>query len=109
MDTRLLDVARFEATSPEISTVLKLLSNKHRLLTVCHLTQGELSVGSLENRLGISQSSLSQHLARLRERGVVEFRKESTTVYYRIADPSVKQLINVLYQLYCTEELSDDV
>lgn len=100
MQTHFFDVVQFESNSSDISSVLKLLSNQHRLLTACHLTQGELCVGALESRLGISQSSLSQHLARLRDQGVVEFRKESTTVYYRLADQRVTHLLETLYTLY---------
>lgn len=96
-----LNITQVMAKSAEAAHLLKLLSNQHRLLILCHLVEGELCVGDLEQRLEISQSSLSQHLARLRAKGIVDFRKESTTVYYRLVDPKAKQVLETLYKLYC--------
>lgn len=95
-----LDLSQIEENSAQAANFLKLLSNQQRLLILAHLTQGELSVGELESRLEISQSSLSQHLARLRSQGVVEFRKQSTTVYYRLNDPKALRILETLWGLY---------
>lgn len=81
--------------------LLKSLANSHRLMVLCHLVNGEMSVGDLEKELIVSQSSLSQHLARLRGEGLVDSRKEGTTVYYRIADKNSLQILQTLYQIYC--------
>lgn len=104
MDTSTLDLSQIEANSAQAADLLKLLSNQHRLLILCHLVEGELCVSELESRLNISQSSLSQHLARLRGQGIVEFRKQSTTVYYRLNDPKAEKLLQTLYDLYCKDE-----
>lgn len=82
--------------------LLKSLANSHRLMVLCHLVNGEMSVGDLEKRLEVSQSSLSQHLARLRGQGIVEYRKEGTTVLYRIADEKALRILESLYMLYCS-------
>lgn len=104
MDTSTLDLSQIEANSAQAANLLKLLSNQHRLLILCHLVEGELCVSELESRLNISQSSLSQHLARLRSQGIVEFRKQSTTVYYRLHDPKAEKLLHTLYEIYCTDD-----
>ncbi len=82
--------------------LLKSLANNHRLMVLCHLVSGEMSVGDLEKKLEVSQSSLSQHLARLRSQGIVEFRKEGTTVLYRVADKKALRILETLYELYCS-------
>lgn len=101
MNSDTLDLSQITEKSAQAASLLKLLSNQHRLLILCHLVEGELCVSELEERLNISQSSLSQHLARLREQGIVDFRKESTTVYYRLADEKAKTVLETLYELYC--------
>lgn len=100
-DLSLLDMA---AKASEAAALLKALANEHRLLILCHLvSEEELSVGSLVGRLGLSQSALSQHLARLREEGLVEFRREAQTLFYRLADPRAGSVLTVLRDLYCPE------
>ena len=81
--------------------LLKALANENRLLILCHLQAGELSVGEINERLGLSQSALSQHLAMLKACGMVEDRRSGQTVTYRIADPRVEKLIASLRDLYC--------
>jgi DNA-binding transcriptional ArsR family regulator len=80
---------------------LKQLANPRRLMILCELLQGERSVGALEPVIGLSQSALSQHLAKLREAALVATRRESQTIYYSLADPGVGQVIAALYDLYC--------
>lgn len=83
---------------------MNLLGNENRLLILCYLMmRKEMKVGDLVDALRLSQSALSQHLTKLREEGLVEFRRESQTLYYRIADPRVSKLIKVLKKLYCED------
>jgi ArsR family transcriptional regulator, virulence genes transcriptional regulator len=81
---------------------LKALANRHRLLVLCHLSEGEKSVGELEKLLGVRQPHLSQQLARLRKDGLVETRRNSRTIYYRLGSPEAERLIGVLHQMFCT-------
>lgn len=84
--------------------LLKALSNENRLLVLCYLAEAEeMSVGELVDRLGLSQSALSQHLGKLREEGLVETRRESQTIHYRVADPKAVQLLTLLHDLFCPE------
>jgi ArsR family transcriptional regulator, virulence genes transcriptional regulator len=91
----------FETSAAEAARLLKALGNERRLLILCQIGDGERSVGSLE--VGLSQSALSQHLARLREDGVVKTRRDAQTIYYRIADPAVLKIIQTLADIYCPQ------
>jgi ArsR family transcriptional regulator len=90
------DLHRLRAEPKAAAELLRVLANEHRLGVLCALRGGELSVGALLDLLGPSQSALSQHLARLREDGLVATRREGQTIYYRIADPDVMGLIQAL-------------
>ncbi|WP_134681863.1 metalloregulator ArsR/SmtB family transcription factor, partial [Paracoccus ravus] len=83
---------------------LSLVANPKRLLILCELVKGEMSVGALQARIGLSQSALSQHLARLRDAGMVATRREAQTVHYRIADPDLEVLMAALYAAFCQEK-----
>ena len=85
----------------EAAGFLKILANDRRLMILCELLKGERSVGELEDIVDLSQSALSQHLARLRRSHLVKTRRESQTIYYSIADPGVTKVIGALYDLYC--------
>lgn len=88
--------------------MLNLLANENRLLALCHLAgEGEMTVTSMAEAVGLSQPALSQHLARLREDGLVATRKVSQTVFYRLTDPKVATLLGVLRDLYCPPETHD--
>jgi DNA-binding transcriptional ArsR family regulator len=88
------------------SGILSALSNPQRLHILCHLVrEGELSVGALQDRMDLSQSALSQHLARLRLIGLVETRKEKQTVYYRVGRDDVSKILSLLHELYCSTEI----
>ncbi|MCB5227077.1 metalloregulator ArsR/SmtB family transcription factor [Alishewanella sp. 16-MA] len=89
--------------SAEAVKLLKAVSNERRLIILCHLLQGELSVGELNSKLDLSQSALSQHLALLRKNKLVKTRKESQTVFYRISSDEVTEVIALLHKLYCAE------
>src|SRR3546814_5210411 len=76
---------------------------------LCKLVEhGERTVGDLAGDVGLSQSALSQHLAKMRDEGLVAFRRESQTLWYRIADPRAETLLVTLYQLYCQEDRSEE-
>ena len=85
----------------EAEQFLKAVANRHRLMILCDLHKGERSVTALQTAVGLSQSALSQHLARLREDGLVATRRDAQTIYYTLANPNVSQLIGLLYTLYC--------
>lgn len=83
--------------------MLRTLSHQDRLLLLCQLSQQELCVSELEDKLGIYQPSLSQQLGVLRREGLVATRREGKHRFYRVADQRVLALLHTLYQLYCTE------
>jgi DNA-binding transcriptional ArsR family regulator len=86
----------------EAAQLLKLLGNEKRLLILCFLAvRGEMTVGELVGVVKLSQSALSQHLARLREDGLVVFRRTSQTLHYRVADKRALRLLQVLKEIYC--------
>jgi DNA-binding transcriptional ArsR family regulator len=85
----------------EAAQMLKALANESRLLVLCTLSAGELSVGELNARVDISQSALSQHLAVLRRDGLVTTRRESQTIYYSLVDGPVTEIIGVLHGIFC--------
>ncbi len=95
-----MDFKKLESKSDQASTLLKSLANEKRLMIVCILSQGEKNVGDLEQFIGLSQSALSQHLARLRRDGIVSTRREAQTIYYSIKDPSVAKLLQCLSDIY---------
>lgn len=98
------DVLLFGKQASEAVALLRTMANECRLLVLCHLaTSGELSVGQLAERVGLGQSALSQHLARLREEGLVATRKEAQTVFYRLCDPKAEQVLTLLHGLFCPE------
>lgn len=82
---------------------LALVANAKRLLILCQLAQGERSVGALQQAVGLGQSALSQHLAKLREAGMVDTRRESQTIHYRISDPDIATLMAALYEAFCKD------
>lgn len=96
------DLSELKANSLAMASRLKLLSHPERLLMLCRLDEGEASVGELVTVAGLSQSSVSQHLAMLRDEGVVSIRGEAQTRYYRLRDPMVRSIIHALCDL-CAE------
>ena len=88
----------------DAAQLLKMLANEKRLLILCFLAvRGEMTVGELVGIVKLSQSALSQHLAKLRADGLVEFRRTSQTLHYRVADPRALRLLQVLKDIYCGE------
>ena len=86
----------------DAAQLLKMLANEKRLLILCFLAvRGEMTVGELVGVVKLSQSALSQHLAKLRADGLVEFRRTSQTLHYRVADPRTLRLLGVLKEIFC--------
>ncbi|MGR4865367.1 ArsR/SmtB family transcription factor [Caulobacter sp. LARHSG274] len=101
-------VSQFEASAAEAAKLLRALANERRLMILCQLADGERSVGQLLPLVGLSQSALSQHLAVLREEGVVATRREATSVWYRIADPAALKVVGTLAEIFCPPGRSAD-
>jgi DNA-binding transcriptional ArsR family regulator len=95
------DPLQMEAAAERASALLKTLGHRDRLMILCNLAEGERAVGELAETLGLAQSALSQHLARMRAEGLVASRRESQSVFYRLNDGEVRQLIESLYQIFC--------
>lgn len=97
-----LDPALLTRRAGAIAQVLGALANERRLTILCRLVEwGEATVGSLAKAVGLSPSALSQHLALMRDEGLVTFRRESQSVWYRIADPRIEDLFATLERLFC--------
>jgi DNA-binding transcriptional ArsR family regulator len=99
----LLSIPAMRAAASQAVAVLRALSNEDRLLLLCQLSQGERSVGELEELLDIRQPTLSQQLSVLRAEGLVATRREGKYIYYAVADRNVLAILAMLYQLYCPQ------
>ncbi|MDP1964679.1 MAG: metalloregulator ArsR/SmtB family transcription factor [Reyranella sp.] len=96
-----MNVDELRSRAGEAASFLKSIANDRRLIVLCELVKGERSVGELEAVAGLSQSALSQHLAKLREARLVKTRRESQSIYYSLADTGVSKVIGVLHDVYC--------
>ena len=92
------------ASAHQASSFLKSLTHPHRLMILCLLDGSERSVSDLEEHLGLRQPTLSQQLAKLRAEGLVETRRSGKFIYYRLASPEAREVISVLYRLFCSPE-----
>ena len=97
-----VDMAKMQESATKAALLLKAMSNESRLMILCHLGSQEMSVTELNDNIHLSQSSLSQHLARLRSDGLVKTRRESQTIYYSLANDVVMKLITVLQNEFCS-------
>jgi len=100
-DLSKFDTAQFEASAGAAARLLRSLANERRLMILCQLSGGERSVGQLLPVVGLSQSALSQHLAVLREEGLVATRREAQTIWYRIVDPAAVKVVETLAEIFC--------
>jgi DNA-binding transcriptional ArsR family regulator len=91
-----------ETAAEQASELLKSLANRHRLLILCQLVDGERSVGDLAAFLKTRDSTVSQHLALLRKDGLVQARREAQTIYYSIASCPAQQVLETLFAIYCS-------
>ena len=101
MENETLTMEEMLRQSSQAAVFLKALSNENRLMILCHLLDEELSVTALNEKLPLSQSALSQHLAVLRKDRLVSTRRVSQTIFYSLGDSRVKELIQTLHRLFC--------
>jgi DNA-binding transcriptional ArsR family regulator len=104
MDTLLRDpsLEGFENKASAAAAMLRELANEKRLMILCKLLEhGEMSVMALTAEVGLSQSALSQHLARMREENIVSTRREAQQIFYRVADPRVREILSALKTAFC--------
>jgi len=98
-----MEIARLEARADEASRLLTAMANPKRLLILCNLLERDLNVSELEQRVGLAQSPLSQHLSKLRAWNFVRTRREAQQIYYSIASDAVREVLETLYGIYCTD------
>ena len=98
-------ISPLEAKAEEVAATLAAMANPKRLVVMCTLLGGEKSVGELAEIVQLSPAALSQHLALLREEGIVTTRRESQTIYYRIVDHAAMRVIETLAELFCPPEM----
>lgn len=99
-----MNIKDLATKSEDVAALLAVLANSHRLRILCALQVGEHSVSELEEVVDLSQSALSQHLAKLREARIVATRREAQSIHYSIADDRVQQVLALLVKLYCPRE-----
>ncbi|MFZ0838765.1 MAG: metalloregulator ArsR/SmtB family transcription factor [Xanthobacteraceae bacterium] len=101
-DTASSEAAVLARRAVAVAQILETLANARRLVVLCKLVEwGEATVGSLAEASGLSQSALSQHLAKMRQAELLTYRRDGQTLWYRIADPRIEQLIATLHDLFC--------
>lgn len=98
-----VNMVSLDSSARRASALLKAMGNPHRLTILCHLIHSERSVGELERIVGLSQSALSQHLARLRRDRLVKTRRCAQTIYYSLAGNEAASVLSALYRLYCCD------
>lgn len=102
MIQRKSDIELLQESADQAAALLQAVGNPKRLVILCLLIQqGEMSVGALNEMVTLSPSALSQHLARMRQEGLISYRREAQTLYYRIEDPNVAKLIGTLKDIFC--------
>jgi DNA-binding transcriptional ArsR family regulator len=99
-----MNIERVEQRAADAAKLLKAIANPRRLLILCHLVEGEKSVGQLRAQMRLPQPRLSQELSRLRQDGLVRTRRDSRTIHYSIADSRAESVIGHLYELFCAAE-----
>ena len=95
-----IDAEAMRRNADAAARLLKSLANDQRLRVLCFLGEGEMTVGQINERVDLSQSALSQHLAKLRAEGIVATRRDAQTIYYSLADDAVRQIIETLHDIY---------
>ena len=102
MSARNSGLSSLQRNARAAAALLRALGNERRLTILCLLIAGkELTAGQLAQEVGLSQSALSQHLAKMKDRSLVTFRREAQSIHYRIADSNVRRLITTLENIYC--------
>lgn len=98
---REIDLKKLEQNAEKAARLLKSMSHPSRLMVLCYLMEGERSVSHLNQAIPLSQSALSQHLAALRQAGLVDTRRESQVIHYRLKSRAVAEILESLYRIYC--------
>lgn len=98
-------IEKMQKRAEEVSDFMKCFGSPHRLMILCQLAQGEKSVTQLMEATGIAQTSMSQHLNKLKTEGLVDFRRDHRTLYYNISNPDVMKVMNSLFDIYCKDFL----
>jgi DNA-binding transcriptional ArsR family regulator len=101
MNTTGLELSEMQGGAAKACRLMKVLSNRDRLLLLCQLSQGEKRVGELEEILGITQPTLSQQLTVLRDEELVSTRRDGKSIYYQLSSPQALAVMQVLYQNFC--------
>jgi DNA-binding transcriptional ArsR family regulator len=96
-----LPMEQMKIHATDAARLMKALGNESRLMILCTLAEGERSVGELNETIPLSQSALSQQLARLRKQGLVDTRRESQTIFYSLANGPADKVIHLLHDIYC--------
>ncbi|HEX6859838.1 MAG TPA: metalloregulator ArsR/SmtB family transcription factor [Caulobacteraceae bacterium] len=104
-DLDTIDLTAFESSAGQAARLLRALANERRLMILCQLGERERTVSELMPLVGLSQSALSQHLAVLREEGVVATRREGQSIWYRIADPAAVKVVSTLAEIFCPPDV----
>lgn len=99
-----MDLSAMAEHAADAAELMRQLSNQNRLMIVCSLVDGELSVGELNERVPLSQSALSQHLANLRKSELVATRRDGLTIYYRLHGDKATRVIALLKDMFCPDE-----
>lgn len=99
-----IDLNQMAQSATRASALMKTLGHKDRLMILCHLADGEKSVGQIADLLEIPQSPLSQHLSRMRKEGLVDTRREAQTIFYSLKSGEASRIVEVLYELFCAPE-----
>jgi DNA-binding transcriptional ArsR family regulator len=102
-----MPLAEMARHAEDAAQFLKLMANPHRLMILCHLLESELSVSEINEHVPLSQSALSQHLAVLRNSGMVSTRREQQTIHYRLANSGVRAIMDQLYMQFCAPSITD--
>jgi len=97
-----IDSQKLKENADKAAELLKKMAHPSRLMVLCHLVDKECSVSELNQTVPLSQSALSQHLASLRDAGLVATRRASQVIYYRLNSPAVSAILETLYNIYCT-------
>ena len=98
-----MDIASMQHNAHDAANLLKTLANPSRLLVLCALVNREHTAGELEQLVGLSQSAVSQHLARLRSNGLVHTRRDGQCIYYALGNDSARRILETLHSIYCAD------
>ncbi len=94
---------KMQKRAEEVSEFMKCFGSPHRLMILCQLVEGEKSVTQLIDATGLAQTSMSQHLGKLKNEGLIDYRRDHRTLYYSICNPHVMEIMNTLHDIYCKD------